>query len=207
MYISKMPRERKTPQEKKRLELEKDHFTFSKAPHAFRKTWKKKKAQMNRQYRRKSDEVLLPAKPEIGAVDAEALIGDVTAAHLKNSVLVKKLRKWSTVPLAQKIKVKSEKRQDTVGRRAKRKRNWDQVVRSAVSTLLALEGDELVQVVKRVAGLVHGGDPVEWMRAYRSKDRLARTIFFVEQIERGDWFHIEALRRNQDLQQSVQPVD
>ena len=72
-------------------------------------------------------------------------------------------------------------------------------MQSAVSALLALEGDELVQVVRRIAGLIQGGDPIDWMRTYQSRDRLARTIFFVEQVNRGNCQYIEALRRNQEL--------
>ena len=194
-----MPRQQKTPQQKKQFELKKDHFTFAKNPHAFRKGWKEKKAEANRQDRRKSDGLLAVAKPQNSADDVEALVGDVTATHLKKSVSHKRLHKWSTVALGEKIEIKSQKRQDTIDRRAKGRRNWDRVVQSAVTTLLALEGDELVQVVKRIAGLIQGGDPMEWMRTYQSKDRLSRTIFFVEQINRGNGLYLNALRRNQEL--------
>lgn len=51
-----MPKTKKSPQEKKRLELKEGHFTFSEYPHAFRKQWKRKKTQANREKRRKSDE-------------------------------------------------------------------------------------------------------------------------------------------------------
>lgn len=199
-----MARQHKTPQLKKELELKKDHFTFAKNVHAFRKEWKEKKAQANRQYRRKSDELLVLAKPEISSDDAEALVGDVTVAHLQKSVPRKSLHKRVTVSLGKKIVSKSDKRRETIGRRAKGKRNWDKVVQSAVTTLLALEGDELVQVVKRIAGLLQGGDPIEWMRTYQSKDQLARTIFFVEQLNRGTCDYVEALRRNQELCKAFQ---
>jgi hypothetical protein len=199
LYIFKMPRQQKTPQQKKQLELRKDHFTFAKNPHAFRKGWREKKAEANRQYRRKSDELLAVAKPQISADDAEGLVGDVTVAHLRKSVSHKRLHKWGAVSLGKKIESKSQERQDTIDRRSKGRRNWDQVVKSAVSTLLALEGDELVQVIKRIAGLIEGGDPVEWTRTYQSKDRLSRAIFFVEQVNRGNGHYIDALRRNQEL--------
>lgn len=194
-----MPRERKTPQEKKRLALEKDHFTFTKNPHAFRKSWREKKAEVNRQYRRKSDELLALAKPESSADDTELLIGDVTASHVKKSISQKRLVKWSTVPVGKKIVIKSQRRQDTIGRRVESKRKSEQIAKSAISTLQDLGGEELVQVVNRIAGLIHGGDPVEWMRLYQSKDRIDRAIFFVEQIERGDWTLHQALCRNHEL--------
>jgi len=194
-----MPRQQKTPQLKKELELNKDHFTFAKHVHGFRKEWKEKKAQANRQYRRKSDKLLLPAKPEISADDAEALVGDVTVAQIEKSNSNKRLHKQSTVSLGEKIDIKSRKRKDAIGRRVESKQKSDQVVRSAVSTLLALDGNELVDVVNRIARVLHGGDPTEWMRLYKSKDRIDRAIFFVEQIERGDWTLGEALRRDQEL--------
>ena len=199
-----MPRQQKSPQQKKQLEPKKDHFTFAKNPHAFRKGWREKKAGANRQYRRKSDELLAAAKPQISSEDAEALVGDVTIAHLKKSVSHKRLHNWDTISLGEKIAIKTQKRHDTIDRRAKGKRNWDKVVQSTIATLLDLKGDELVQVVRRIAGLVQGGDPIEWMSTYQSKDRLARTIFFVEQINRGNCHYIDALRRNRELCKAFQ---
>jgi hypothetical protein len=128
----------------------------------------------------------------------------VTVSQLHKSVPRKSLHKWGTVSLGEKIESKLQKRRESIDRRAKGKRNWDKVVQSAVTTLLALEGDELVQVIKRIAGLIKGGDPVDWMRTYQSKDELARTIFFVEQVNRGNCDYIEALRRNQELCKAFQ---
>lgn len=199
-----MPRDRKTPQEKKHLELQKDHFTFSKNPHAFRKTWKRKKSLINREYRRKSDELLAKAKPQISAKDAESVVGDVTVAHLKESILRKRLQKWSTVTVGEKVKIKLQKREEMVGRRVNSTRHYDSIVKTAVSTLLELEGDQLTDTANRIARVLQGGDPVEWMRLYRSRDRLDRAIYFVERLARGDAFYIDALRRDQALCESFQ---
>lgn len=202
--FSGMPREQKTPQEKKRLELEKDHFTFSNAPHAFRKNWKKKKSNLNRQYRRKADQLLAEAKPEISADNAEIVVGHVTAVHLKESVLTKRLRKSSTVSLGEKVQTKLQKRKEAIGRRVSHKRQYDEIVHAAMKTLLQLEGDQFKDAVDRIARLLQGGDPVEWSRLYQSKDRLDRAIFFVEQISRGNAFYLDALRRDQELCLSFQ---
>ena len=199
MYICEMPRQQKTPQEKKQLELKKDHFTFTNAPHAFRKNWKKKKAKLNRQYRRKSDEILATAKGEVSVNDAECLVGDVTASHLENSISKKRLRKRGTVLLEKKIEIKSRVRQEKFGRRVESRRKSDQAVANAISTLTGLQGDKLIQLVNRIAKIVKGGDSAEWVRVYLSKDPADRAIFFVEQIERGDWTLGEALRRDQEL--------
>ena len=71
---------RKSPQEKKELEYTKGHFTFGfKSSRMFPKTWKRKKTQANRQYRRKSQELLAGLKP---GMDEEGLISDdLTAAR------------------------------------------------------------------------------------------------------------------------------
>ena len=81
-----MGKERKSPQQKKALRYSKDHFTFSESPHAFPKQWKRKKTHANRKYHRKSDELLVQAKPEISAEDADLIVGDVTESQLKKSV-------------------------------------------------------------------------------------------------------------------------
>jgi hypothetical protein len=50
---------KKTPQEKKKVAYEKDHYTFAwSSPHGFRKTWQKKKSHVNRVIRRKSKNLL-----------------------------------------------------------------------------------------------------------------------------------------------------
>lgn len=199
-----MSRQKKTPQQKKQLELKKDHFTLAEYPHAFRKSWPKKKAHLNRQYRRKSDAILSVAKMEMSAGETEAVVGDVTAVQLESSVLAKRSNKWAPVSLGERIEIKLQKRQKTIGRRVGSKRKSDLFVRSAMTTLLELEGDELVHLVNRIAQVIHGGDPIEWSRLYQSKDHIDRAIFFVEQIERGDWSLCEALRRDRDICKAFQ---
>src|ERR1700734_3351553 len=112
-----MAKARKSPQQKKDLEYNKDHFTFSNAPHGFPKSWRQKKAQANRQYRRKSEALLAPAKRLISADDAEATAGDITSGHLNQAVARKRLRKMSSVTIGQKVKIKLEKRKESAGRR------------------------------------------------------------------------------------------
>jgi len=80
----------KTPQENKHLEYNRDHFTFSSSGRAFSKAWMQKKALANRQYRRKSDELLALAKPMMPAKLVEVVAGDFTAAHLTKPVLRKR---------------------------------------------------------------------------------------------------------------------
>jgi hypothetical protein len=58
-----MPRLRRSPPEKKRLSLERDHPVAAKYPHAFRKTWSIKKRAAERA-RRSSERVGLAADPD-----------------------------------------------------------------------------------------------------------------------------------------------
>ena len=189
----------KTPQQKKELEYSRDHFTFSDSPHAFRRTWKLKKKLANREYRRKSDELLVKAKPEISADDAEVVVEDLTVAHLKKPVLRKRLQKSSTVTLGQKVQIKLEKRKETVGRRVNQHLRYDAIATEAVNTLNSLEGRQLADYVERSARFLVGGDPIEWMRLQKSTDPIDRALYFLERLTRGDGYYLDALRRNQDL--------
>ena len=113
---------RKSPQEKKALEYAKDHFTFGRnSSRMFPKTWKRKKTQVNRQYRRKSQKLLADLKPGIGKADVIA--EELTGERFQKSISRKRLHKQGTVTLAQKIKIKIEKRAATVGRKARNRRS------------------------------------------------------------------------------------
>lgn len=192
-----MARERKSPQQKKKLEYEKGHFTFTNAPHAFPKSWRQKKAHANRQSRRKSEELLASAKPLISAVDAEAVVGDVTSGHLRHSVTRKRLRKVSTVTVGEKVRQKLEKRKESVGRRVSKHRKYDEIVAQAIVTLTSLGREDLGDFLRRAMKLLQGGDPIEWARVSQSGDRLDRALGFLERLERGNADFHDALRRNQ----------
>jgi hypothetical protein len=194
-----MGKESKSPQEKKQLEYSKDHFTFSETPHAFPRQWRRKKARVNRQYRRKSDELLAPAKQHLSASDAEVLVGDLTIGHLKDSITRKRLRKSSTVSVGEKVRIKLEKRKEMTGRRANSHRRYDDLVAEAVGTLTSLEREDLTKFVRRAKKFLQGGDPLEWIRLRESDRPLDRALYFLESLERGDASFHDALRRNQAL--------
>ncbi len=198
-----MTRERKSPQVKKQLEYSSDHFTFSNAPHAFRKSWKRKKANTNREYRRKSDELLVQAKPEMSADDAEAIVGDLTIGRLKRSITRERLRKHSIVSLGEKVQIKLEKRKGLAGRRVDKRRNEDEVVTEAVTTLASLNGEDLLKFLRRAVKFLEGGDPIEWARVSQSGDRLDRALGFLEALERGGHYR-EALCADRQLREAFQ---
>ena len=192
-----MTDERKSPQKKKDLEYSKDHFTFSEYPHAFRRNWKRKKARVNRQYRRKSDELLAQTKPGISANEAELIAGDLTAAHLQKSVLRERLRKSGTVTVGEKIKLKLERRRALIGRNTKKHAHYDELAREAVRVLNSLDGRQILELCMRARQL--GGDLKELRRVARSFNPIDRAVNFLWHISFGSVPEQEALRRNQEL--------
>lgn len=198
-----MAKEQKSPQQKKKLEYTRGHFTFSKHVHAFRKEWKLKKDLINREYRRKSGDLLAKAKPEMSIDDAELVAGDVTAAHVEQSITRKRLRKSGTVTVGEKVKLKLEKRTEAVGRRVKSHEKYDREAAEAVATLTSLGGDQLVDFVRRSAIFCRGGDPIEWLRVHKSPEPIDHALFFLHEIERGSVPPREALRRSEELCKSL----
>ena len=80
-----MAKERKSPQEKKSLEYTRDHFTF--AEHSsFPTTWKRKKTHANREFRRKSAELLVQAKSGMAVDDVALIADDLTASLFQKSL-------------------------------------------------------------------------------------------------------------------------
>jgi len=197
-----MAKKRRSPQEKKSLEYTRDHFTF--AEHSsFPKTWKRKKTHANREYRRKSGELLVQAKPGMGADDVASITDDLTAPLFQKSVVRKRLRKTGTVTVGEKVERKLMKREESVGRRAKRRESFDIEADSAIHTLTSLEGERLVDFVRRASDLCGGGNSEEWLRVSKSGDPLDRALFFLEQLSHGSAYTIAAVCRNEKLRESL----
>lgn len=190
---------RKSPQEKKQLEYTKDHFTFGwHSSRMFPKTWKRKKAHANRQYRRKAQELLWGVKPGIGQQDLTS--DDLTAARFQKSITRKRLYKQGTVTLGEKVKAKLEKRAALVERRAQTKRSCDSRARSALTALNGLQGKELVEVARRAETLCRGNVD-ELRRVMSSQDPVDRALEFLHCISLGSAHESSALQRNPALQE------
>jgi hypothetical protein len=196
-YISGMAKERKSPQEKKQQEYTKDHFTFSKHS-SFPKTWKRKKTHVNREYRRKSQELLVQAKPGMAADDVAKVGDNLTAGLFQKSIVRKPLQKGGIVTVGEKVRLKLAKREQTVGRRVKSHEAYDLAAASAISILGSLEGERLTDVAKR-AGLLCGGNIAEWERVQQSKDPLDQALYFFHRLAKGSGYEVRALDRNQEL--------
>lgn len=181
-----MAKERKSPQEKKSLEYTKDHFTFGRlSSRVFPKTWKRKKTLANREYRRKSEDLLAQAKRGIAAEDASLIVDDLTSAHFKQSVIRKPLIKADTVTVGEKVKLKLAKRQQTVGRRVRVRESAHQAASSAIRTLCSLEDERLVDFVRRVDRLCRVHDSKEFVRLQLSKDPIDQAMYFINCLASG----------------------
>lgn len=198
-YISFMGWRRKSPQEKKQLEYAKDHFTFGwNSSRLFPKAWGRKKAHANRQYRRKSEELLAQAKPGIATDAVDSIADDWTAEHFRQSISRKRLYKHGTVTLGEKIKRKLERRRKSAGQHAGQRRRYDNEASSAVNKLNSLKGKQLIDVV-RLAKLLCYGNGEERKRVVLSSSPVDRAIYFVYLVSWGSGLQVNALRRNPEL--------
>lgn len=82
---------RLTPQEKKAYAYQKEHFDTAEYPHAFRRSWPKKKAQAKRAYRHKVKQSLDSAVTQY--------TDDIDAQTRVTEIARKNVRKWPTLTL------------------------------------------------------------------------------------------------------------
>jgi hypothetical protein len=95
-------RERKTPQEKKRASLERDHPLQAKNPHAFRKGWPAKERSAQKAFRHGVRQALRRAQGPADPVVEERV--DVAGVRRR------RLRKWGAAPLGEVIERKQARR-------------------------------------------------------------------------------------------------
>lgn len=169
----------------------------------FPTTWKRKKTRANREYRRKSEELLSQAKPGIGIEDAEVLADDLTPKRFQKSVILKRLHKTGTVSLGEKVKRKLDRREEAVGRKVQRRWRYERAAASAISTLRSLDGEKLVAAVRRANLLYRKRNGEELNRVMQSKDPVDRAIYFLYQIGWGSAFELDALSRNQEVDKAL----
>jgi len=184
------------------LELTKDHFTFARHS-SFPKTWKRKKTQANREYRRKSDELLVEVKPGMAADDAALIADDLTSGLFQKSLLLKPLQKHGTVSVGEKVKLKLEKRVEMAGRRARQNEPYDRAAASAVRTLSALEGEKLVEVVRYASFLCNSWDGTKWFGLRQSTDPLDQALYFLVELTHGSGSEHDAICRNEEVRKAL----
>ena len=200
-----MGKERKSPEQKKRLEYERDHFTFGfNSSRAFPKVWKRKKARVNRAYRHKADALLSSAKHALEKEDIDNLAEDLTPARLQKSVTRKRLRKTGTVSLSEKVKIKQEHRARSTGRRRERERRDDRTAEAAVRTISSLRGTELLDFARRAEALCGQRDTREFKRVLGTQNAINSALDFLRLVCIGSFAQVAALRRNPGLNEALQ---
>jgi hypothetical protein len=199
-----MSKDRKSPQQKKVLEYTRDHFAggFNSSAHGLAKGWRRKKAQVNREYRRKSDELLAPVKPGLEAQDVELISAELTTEQLQKSVTRKRLHKVGVVSMGERVKQRLERRVDHAGSGAQQRQHYDRVAAEAVRTLNRLDSEELADVVNR-AELVRKGNVDELKRVWNSSAAMDRALNFLRAVSQGSGRELDALRRNPDVNRDL----
>jgi|SRR5579872_1605367 len=199
-----MSKDRKSPQQKKELECSKDHFAggFNSSAHGFAKGWRRKKARVNREYRRKSDELLAPLKPGLKVQDVELISDELTPAHLQKSITRKRLHKIGVITMGERVKKRLQRRAETTGRNVLQHDHFDQAAADAVRTLNHLSGEVLVRVVIR-AELLRKRNGDEWKRVRNSDDPIDQALSFLYAVSLGSSRELGALRRNPALNRAL----
>jgi predicted ribosome quality control (RQC) complex YloA/Tae2 family protein len=121
-------RARKSPQEKKRASLERDHPLLAKNPHAFRKGWPLKERSAQKAFRHKVTQALRRAQGPADPVVEERV--DVAGVRQK------RIRKWGGAPLGEVIKQQQARRVASYRRKKDAQRQARQYDLSGGWTLL-----------------------------------------------------------------------
>ena len=105
-----------SPQEKKRLRYAKDFFNVAEYPHAFRVGWPRKKARMNRKFRRGVHELLREARYVSEETMNEADdYQPITRKYIEKSIPRERPRKWGVITLREKVDGTLEDRVHHIG--------------------------------------------------------------------------------------------
>jgi len=107
---------RRTPQEKKRLEYDRDRYVEAENPHLFRKGWPKKKALASRRERRRGERLLeglrnLPAEAVVEHAEDAAL----TASHAAHAQPGRWLAKQGVLTVRQRVAHRTARRVEQTG--------------------------------------------------------------------------------------------
>lgn len=204
--IDSVPRQPKSPQEKKELAYTRDHFTGGyNSTRKFVKNWKRKKVRFNREFRRKADRSLLQAKPGTPSGDLEVISGEVTVDGLQKSTLRKRLKKAGTVTVGEKVRGTMERRQEMAGRRVRQKEAQDERFAETVATLRTLDDEKLAEILVQAFRQRKHWSPEEFSRICSSQDPAERAVWFLFQSEGSAPEHA-AVCRNDELRSELQSM-
>jgi hypothetical protein len=103
----------KSPYVKKQEEYDKDRYALAEYPTWFRRHWPKKKARLNRQERRKINEI-------VHTTTKDAHVDELSVALLNAAKPTHNTKKWGACTLREIVDAKLQRRKETRGARTKR---------------------------------------------------------------------------------------
>jgi hypothetical protein len=155
MRMRDVRKDKLTPQEKKRLSYEKDHRTHTgEAERAMRELWAKRKARVNRKYRRKTDAALRKAiSPD--RIDAVLAGDDRTTRELIRKGLTREDNhmKWGVRNLREEVESKLKSRATPKETQRERKARLAPIY---MEQIIAFEKDPHDKTFSAVRALVRG---------------------------------------------------
>jgi|SRR5579863_6711689 len=147
-------KKRVTPQEKKRLAYERDHYVSAgESRHAFRKKWPKKKAMVNQIHRRRAAEALhtLERLADFGSIEDSAI--EVTANQLRKVDPKKKLSKYGVKSLREYVKHSQEGREERARRTSEEqaaiRAKYVNLINTLERNIKSPRAQELLSAIKR----------------------------------------------------------
>src|SRR6202140_5916922 len=175
-----------TPTEKKEIPYKKDHrIRTGESDRGMRRSWNKRKARLNRKYRRLTDHALRKAiQPR--AVD-DLMIGDDAPTReliRKGLTREKNPKKWGVLSLRDLVKERLESR--NTPRETKRQRN-ERVARACIDGILSLERDLSSPEAQRFSRNLLMGSAEVWDFLRDHPDwnkRLQNKIRQLQKVER-----------------------
>ena len=165
---------------------------------------------MNREYRRKSNELLTPVKPGLGAGDVETVSEEMTTTLFQKSVSRKRLNKIGVVSMGEKVQSRLQRREEAAGRKMRQHEYYDHAAAEAVNTLQQLGNRKLLAVVNRFE-LILQGNGQELGRLMFCCDPIDQALRFLHAVNVGSGRELDALQRNpelcQDFRRWIQKAD
>jgi hypothetical protein len=174
-----------TPPEKKELAYDRDHRTHTgESDRAMRRLWAKRKARLNRKYRRMTDQLLRAAtRPDVvGAVVAEE---DGTTHELIRKGLTREKNppKWGVGTLRDSVKAKLKSR---TGPRETNRERKDKITQMYMELIVAFERDPDSAEAEKLKNRLRRGDGHLWSFMKEYPDWRERLRTKIEQLQRNE---------------------
>jgi hypothetical protein len=186
-----------TPPEKKELAYDKDHRTHTgESDRAMSRVWAKRKARLNRKYRRLTDQLLREAiRPDV--VDTVLAEEDGTTRELIRKGLTRETnsKKWGVGTLRDSVEAKLKSRSRP--RETNRERR-ERISRTYMGLILALERDPHCTEAARLKKIVRFGGGDLWSFFWDHPDWKDKLLKKLTELEKEEERQLEEARLKAD---------